>query len=246
MRRFTSILLLLVVAWPVFAAEPVFDSDGDGLSDAMEANIYYTDSLSKDTDGDGYDDKIELDNGYNPLGSGRLYEVDTDGDGLDDADELLFGTSLAIADTDADGFEDGLEIAYGYDPTDSRPVKLRKWIDVALDDQKLSYNLGPKTLGVFTVSTGKPGYETPIGTYHVNDKIDRAWSASAKLWMPYWMPFIGGLYGIHELPEWPNGAKEGEAHLGTPVSHGCIRLGVGAAEELYRWADIGTEVVIHQ
>ena len=58
------------------------------------------------------------------------------------------------------------------------------------------------------------------------------------------MPFIGTKYGLHELPEWPGGKKEGEDHLGTPVSGGCIRLGVGAAKELYEWADVGTEVII--
>ena len=60
------------------------------------------------------------------------------------------------------------------------------------------------------------------------------------------MHFSGRGHGIHELPEWPNGAKEGEGHLGTPVSYGCIRLGVGDAEFAYNWADIGTPVYIHQ
>lgn len=37
------------------------DTDGDGLSDYEEINIYHTDPASKDTDGDGYTDKEELD-----------------------------------------------------------------------------------------------------------------------------------------------------------------------------------------
>ena len=52
--------------------------------------------------------------------------------------------------------------------------------------------------------------------------------------------------GIHELPEWPNGYKEGEAHLGTKASHGCVRLGVGPAEYLYNIAPLGTKVIIHE
>jgi lipoprotein-anchoring transpeptidase ErfK/SrfK len=62
--------------------------------------------------------------------------------------------------------------------------------------------------------------------------------------MPFWIGIKGTRMGIHELPEWPNGYKEGAAHIGTPVSHGCIRLGVEAAKIVYDWADVGTKVII--
>lgn len=241
-RPLFILFLLAASALPAFAAD--FDSDGDGLTDALESNVYFTDPLKADTDGDGWDDKTEIENGYDPRGPGRLYETDSDGDGLSDADELLFGSSLMDPDTDGDGYPDGFEVEHGYDPTDPRPVKLKKWIEIVIPDQALTYHLGPKALGTFAVSTGRPGSPTPVGVFRINDKIPRAWSASAKLWMPYWMPFIGTKYGIHELPEWPGGFKEGEAHLGTPVSGGCVRLGVGAAKTLYEWAEVGTEVVI--
>lgn len=246
MKYLPVILIAFTIMLPGAYAAETFDSDGDGLTDAMESNFYYTDSLSADTDGDGYPDGVEISAGYNPNGAGTLIDVDTDRDGLNDAEELLFGTSLMQVDSDGDGYMDGLEVTMGYDPTNSAPVKMKKWIEIVIDDQELRYHHGPKHIGTFTVSTGAPGYETPIGTFHINNKIDRAWSRSAKLWMPFWLPFIGGLYGIHELPEWPGGLKEGEEHLGTPASHGCVRLGVGAAEILYKWADVGTEVVIKQ
>jgi lipoprotein-anchoring transpeptidase ErfK/SrfK len=60
------------------------------------------------------------------------------------------------------------------------------------------------------------------------------------------MPFIGSTYGLHALPEWPNGYREGENHLGIPVSHGCVRLSTAAAAQVYSWADVGTIVVIHR
>ena len=47
------------------------DSDGDGLSDAIES-AFGTNPNNKDTDGDGFDDKTEILAGYNPLGSGSL------------------------------------------------------------------------------------------------------------------------------------------------------------------------------
>lgn len=120
-----------------------------------------------------------------------------------------------------------------------------KYIEVNLSQQKLYMFEGENQLGTYSVSTGKWSTPTPTGTRYVDGKTDRAWSNKYGLYMPYWMS-IGGGYGIHELPEWPGGAKEGESHLGTPVSHGCIRLGVGAAENVYSWASIGTPVFIHQ
>ena len=44
------------------------DTDGDGLSDLEEEEIYHTDIASPDTDGDGYPDGLEVVNDYNPTG----------------------------------------------------------------------------------------------------------------------------------------------------------------------------------
>ena len=51
-----------------------FDSDFDGLSDKLEIEKYKTDPLKKDTDGDGFGDGVEVLNGYNPAGAGKLME----------------------------------------------------------------------------------------------------------------------------------------------------------------------------
>ena len=45
-------------------------SDGDGLSDDDEINIYGTDPFNPDTDGDGAGDGVEVNAGYDPLDSG--------------------------------------------------------------------------------------------------------------------------------------------------------------------------------
>lgn len=119
-----------------------------------------------------------------------------------------------------------------------------KYIDIYLAQQKLCIIEGMNILGCYTVSTGKASTPTPKGTRYIQDKNPMAWSAPYGLYMPWWNGMSGG-YGIHELPEWPGGFKEGEAHLGIPVSHGCVRLGVGPAQTVYNWADIGTPVYIH-
>ncbi len=121
-----------------------------------------------------------------------------------------------------------------------------KFIEVNLSQQMLYTFEGSQLLGSYRVSTGKWSMPTPEGEYSINNKDPRAYSSKYDLYMPYWMAFIGSEYGIHELPEWANGTKEGEAHLGTPVSHGCVRLGRGSAQEVYSWAEIGTIVFIHR
>ena len=64
--------------------------------------------------------------------------------------------------------------------------------------------------------------------------------------MPNWMALVAsGKFGIHELPEWPSGYKEGASHLGSPVSHGCVRLGVGPSKRVYDFAEVGTPVIVH-
>ncbi|MFA7253183.1 MAG: peptidoglycan binding domain-containing protein [Patescibacteria group bacterium] len=120
-----------------------------------------------------------------------------------------------------------------------------KYIDIDLANQKLCRVEGPNLIDCFIISSGKPSMPTPTGEFHITSKNPKQWSGKYGLWMPYWQQFSGD-YGIHELPEWPNGYKEGESHLGTPVSHGCVRLGIGSAQTVFDWTDIGTTVYIHK
>lgn len=53
------------------------DSDADGLSDSDEVIIWKTNPTNTDTDGDSYKDGSEVFHGYNPLGSGKLFNVPT-------------------------------------------------------------------------------------------------------------------------------------------------------------------------
>lgn len=169
-------------------------------------------------------------------------EPDSDNDSLSDQKEILFQTDPASPDTDGDGYLDGIEIKNGYDPL-TKDKKLPKKIEIDTRKQELSYFLGNVKLDSFPVSTGKPSMPTPKGAFKISSKYPKAWSKTYGLWMPYWMSFKRG-YGIHELPYWPGGYREGADHLGKPVSHGCIRLGVGPAKILYEWAEIGTAVKI--
>jgi lipoprotein-anchoring transpeptidase ErfK/SrfK len=121
-----------------------------------------------------------------------------------------------------------------------------KYIDVNLATQVLTLFENGQAIDAYIISSGKRGMETPKGNFALHNKAIRPWSKQYSLYMPYWQAITpDGKYGIHELPEWPGGYKEGANHLGTPVSHGCMRLGVGPARRVFEWAPIGTPVMIY-
>lgn len=123
--------------------------------------------------------------------------------------------------------------------------KQGKYADVNLSKQLLTIFEDGTNMGTYRVSSGKVGLRTPTGTFNILGKQRKRWSKEYHLFMPYWMQFTRAGHGIHELPEWPSGYKEGANHLGTPVSHGCVRLGIGAAKTVYNFMDVGTPVYIH-
>jgi len=66
------------------------DTDGDGLTDKDEINVYFTNPRSKDTDGDGLKDFVEIhDHGTDPLSR------DSDNDGVSDFLEAVVFKSLS-------------------------------------------------------------------------------------------------------------------------------------------------------
>lgn len=67
-------------------APNVRDTDGDGLADGIEVDVWHTDPNHADSDADGLKDGEEVALGTNPL------NPDTDGDGLPDASDPNPGT----------------------------------------------------------------------------------------------------------------------------------------------------------
>ena len=170
--------------------------------------------------------------------------LDSDKDSLADDLELKFKTDANNPDSDYDGFKDGLEIDWGYNPLSSTTAKLSQRIEIDLKKQRLYYFVSNIKWKEFTVSTGKASMPTPKGEFKIKNKVVKAWSKEYQLWMPYWMGVTGAV-GIHQLPIWPNGYREGEQHLGVAVSHGCIRLGIKEAPYLFDRVTPGVNVKIY-
>lgn len=111
--------------------EVLVDSDGDGVSDAQEAEIG-TDPTLTDSDYDGIGDGVEVKMGLLPVPvlddmgnvvkdsfdiiKGCNYENDTDQDRLNDCEERVLGTDGCISDTDGDGLPDLVEFLQGTNP----------------------------------------------------------------------------------------------------------------------------------
>lgn len=144
----------------------------------------------------------------------------------------------------------GMVLAAPIPQTIEGRTDLDRYIDIDLTKQVLTYYRLGRKIGEHKISSGKWSMPTPTGTFKTRNKISTAYSRRYKLYMDWWMAVTpDGLIGIHALPYWIiRGEKvhEGESHLGTPVSHGCIRLGLQAAKELYDWAPLGTTVIIHR
>ena len=91
------------------------DTDGDGLTDGDESLVYGTAVLAPDSDGDGVLDGDEIAQGTDPIAApsgpvpAAATEGDSDGDGMPDNLEFEIGTDAFDADTDDDGLLDGDE-----------------------------------------------------------------------------------------------------------------------------------------
>jgi peptidoglycan hydrolase-like protein with peptidoglycan-binding domain len=108
-----------------------------------------------------------------------------------------------------------------------------KRAEILLDRQVALLIEDNRVLRTIAVSTGKPSTPTPPGNYRVYAKIRRWWSTPFREWLPYALPFVGGI-AFHEFLEVPT----------YPASHGCVRQAVAVARSTYEFAEVGMPVKV--
>lgn len=114
------------------------------------------------------------------------------------------------------------------------PAGAGRRIVVSLSRQ-LAFLVNARDLVVRTVSvsTGRPGYATPPGVFRIYRRERDSWSNPYQVSLPWAAYFYRG-YAFHGWASVPV----------TPASHGCVRVPLPFAAEVFRYARLGTEVDI--
>ena len=125
-----------------------------------------------------------------------------------------------------------------------------KWIDANLTQQVLTAYVGTTPVHSVLVSSGRPNYPTPIGTFTILRRVANETMKSSTvpgitdhydlknvLFTQY---FTDGGAAIHEA--WWKTPDS----FGIPTSHGCLGLTYSDAQWFWNWAGDGTPVVVHR
>ncbi|GFZ29550.1 hypothetical protein CSC2_00760 [Clostridium zeae] len=134
------------------------------------------------------------------------------------------------------------------------PVRAKRSSDkysvkVHIDTQKVEIYKNDTLIKIMECSTGltEGDYDTPVGNFKINDYFGESfYNAKYGEGARYWVGFIGATYLFHSLPVDSNGhiIEDEAAKLGTPASHGCIRLIPNDAFWFYENIPTGTNVEI--
>lgn len=114
------------------------------------------------------------------------------------------------------------------------PATGEERVVVSLGDQMAYLYRGRTLVAASTMSSGKPGNDTPGGIFSVLAKKELHYSRKYDNAPMPWMQRIDD-YGI---------ALHAGFNPGRPASHGCVRLPMDFAKKLYAVTDVGTTVMI--
>jgi len=123
-------------------------------------------------------------------------------------------------------------------------AKPQKTIVISISQQTLWAYKGHQVVLSSYVSTGRTGFDTPVGSFAVLTKLPSQTMEGV----------IGGeYYNVPDVPDVMYFTNRGHAlhgtywhnNFGTPMSHGCVNLPMDVAAWLYDWAPVGTPVLIY-
>ena len=107
-------------------------------------------------------------------------------------------------------------------------------IIVSVPEQRAYVYRNGVRIGASTVSTGKPGHETPTEVFSILEKDQQHVSST----------YQGAAMPYMERLTWDGVALHAGKLPGYPASHGCVRLPLEFSRKLYTVTHAGTHVVI--
>lgn len=124
-----------------------------------------------------------------------------------------------------------------------------RWVDVDLGDQTTKAMVGSRVYHTAYVTTGKPGWETPIGTFQIVSRVYNETMTSASIGAEeyyvledvlFTQYFTNQGHALH-LNYWRPDSVFGNQR----TSHGCVGMRYADAEFFWNFATYGTRVVVH-
>lgn len=127
-------------------------------------------------------------------------------------------------------------------------------LEISLSQRQVKLYKGEKVLKSYPIAVGRPGWETPKGTYQVRQMFkDPTWvhplqkgivipggdpeNPLGRFWIGFWTDGKNWI-GFHGTPN--------PKSVGTAASHGCIRMYNKDIEELFQQVNLGTVVTVVQ
>ena len=129
-----------------------------------------------------------------------------------------------------------------------------RWIGVNLTQQTATAYVGRTPVYVAAVSTGKPGWETPTGTFTIGRRVYNETMDSATIGVPRTSPegyYLTDIYFTQYFTSngvalhynwWAPRSVFGR----QPTSHGCVGMDLADAAFFWTFATSGTPVVVYK
>lgn len=124
-------------------------------------------------------------------------------------------------------------------------------LEIARARHRVTVFKGDERIKTYPVAVGRPGWETPLGKFHVLQMIrNPAWEhpLTHEVFPPgsqgnelgaYWIGFCAdrdGVIGFHATPH--------PESVGKSLSHGCVRMHQSDILEMFAEVNLGTLVTV--
>ena len=127
-----------------------------------------------------------------------------------------------------------------------RTLRTNVWVAASLQRRQLWLMRGGRPVAGFASAIGAAATPTPAGRFSVTDRVYTGDPGGPFGW------FAFGLSGHQPNlpPQWAGGDQlaihgtNDPGSIGTPASHGCLRVSAGALAQLRGWLRLGTPVVV--